>query len=691
MVYDSKDIMERYESAAQECMEPMREQHKQMYIDQLFLNGKYTALLEIGADENKPLVNINHIKPIIDAVCGFFRQQRRNVSYNAIGDEANLRAYSETMNKAKDQLFSNANMSFVESEQDRHMLSVGVGFLDTYVSRLSNPKGSIKAEAPNPRHIKFDPNAEGCNLLDANYIIRTRPMTAHNAMKLFPETDMGDFQLYDYERHEHYDERDKALPTYVKNSEKATPRNYGDVVAVDEMHWREVEKVFIYQNPAYLIAQTEPNKAQFVQQSLFQLRDTIQGYIDSSELYADGFMTDFDPRFEQLVVPARFKDDVESIIGQFVQPEGHDEQRWCYYSSVIGNKLLRSHKSIDQSGLQIKAKTGFFDQEDRNWFGMVRQQREPAMYVNKIMTDKMLILASRTKNLNIVREGIDVVEFEEQAARPGGVFQTADPAGDVVQMTSQSGTGYEGFDAEMLQMIAKSVGLNMEFLGQSPNRQVSGILENQRINQVQSILAPYADSISLCQKELGRSMLSYIRFLTDINDEFSISVAGNDGQQELLTLTREVTDIDYAVELGEAPINSVQKYAVAEMLQNIAQQVASVTGNVAPYTVALDHLESIGIEASTAHKMKEALQPQPTPEQQQAAAQQQKFSAQQAMLQMDKMAAEIEKIRSDIMMKQADVQKTGAETGKTLVETERERVGTDILMNKPLMEINASA
>lgn len=690
--YSKQYILGRFHEDCQSVSEAMKKQHEQCYLDMLFLNGNYSALLTGGyLDEEQVYVNINDIKPVIDSVNGFFRQIRRTVRYNAVSDEEGMRKASESMNKGRHQLRENALKEYIESDCTSWMLACGLGFIDSGISFLKDPQGTLFAECVDPKFVTYDATRTERNLINGSFINRLRPMTIRDAQKLFPDYDASAFASFNLNDPDIPDV-DKSLPAY-SFAQSMRRADRVSLVGINDYHFKELEPVQLYDNPAKIAIDIgREDLAGVILEQLLLVKQTMQDMVDNSDEYAEGFVVEFDPTAEVLEIEQDYAPIMNTMIREagaylplsdYKPKKRHKE---TYYSAQVGNKeVFRSYKSVDQSAFQIKAMTGFIDPEAGTWYGMVRQMREPAMYLNKIRTDIMYILAASAKQLKVLREGAaDAAEVEEVSARHGGVLELPDPEGDIRILNTGGATGYEILFDMLKDSVPKAGGLNLEWLGQSPNRQVSGALEAGRINQVTSVLASYVDSMNLYQEMDGESDLHNLKYLARVNGKFAVSVAGRDGAQEMVTLTEEITNIDYAVEMSEAPLSPAMKQIAADKLESIATNILTVTGNAEPMKVAVDELDKIGIDANRIQQFKEAISPSPTPEQQQAQAEAAQMQRAQAELTLEKGMSEIKKIA-------AQTQDAVASANKKKIEAQRNVIESRILANKPLSEINATA
>ena len=132
-------------------------------------------------------------------------------------------------------------------------------------------------------------------------------------------------------------------------------------------------------------------------------------------------------------------------------------------------------------------------------------------------------------------------------------------------------------------------GISKEYLGTATNKQVSALLENQRINQVLSTLAIYFDAISLYQIEHARLMLTFLRMLAENSEQRLFRIVGEDGATRYMRISEDIMVQEYDVVIGEIPTTAGQKSQTTELLINMADKLSSTGQNIYPSIVTGKH------------------------------------------------------------------------------------------------------
>ncbi len=409
---------------------------------------------------------------------------------------------------------------------------------------------------------------------------------------------------------------------------------------------------------------------------------------------------EFDPFAEYLIMTPQIRTDMEAAFRRFgVDVDYQIHQKRCYYTAVItGDTILAKFKSQDQTGFTIKFKTGDYDYENKRWFGMVAALKQPARYANKALTEMLYVIASNSKGGVMYEESAveNPAKFEQQWATTKGAIQVANGAlaGGKIQPKAVASlpNGYENIYAISSTSMGEVTGINKEFLGNSQNTQVSGLLEQQRINQVVSTLACYFDSITLYQKEHARLMIPYINVLAENSEGRLVKIVGKDGIATFDMISKDKLADAYDVTLGEAPISATQRAETTEIMLQMSDKLAMLGVNI--YAVATQYLP---IKQSDKQKLMEILSPKQDPE-----AQQQK----QVMdkINMDTQLATIAAVKGEAIYKQAQAaklnaevpqtiamtNKTRADTMKALAEGEQKHIENDIIKAQPIRNVSVN-
>lgn len=664
-----EEIFDNYQDAMSECKEICEAQHELVRDDYLFYNGSAEVFnVNVGSPRKQYYVNLNWCKPLVDAVAGQFRQTRRQCEYMPplISDDE-TEFLAQAITSAYDKLRNACNATMMESEMDTDLLVTGLSFIENSISMKNNPEGALDKELVPQEQVYYDPYHTKPNMIDARYMIRKKPMKPKDAMRMFKGTEAGDFEAFNMLGfNESVQPLDK--PAYFEKNNKFAQKP--DYVAVVMYQYKELKTEYKFKNPMMMI---DPVLGDMMVETLQSLKDRIEQRMKDDPHYERGYQAEFDIGSEYLIVEEADFDMVLEELSVYGEPEYDTIDRDCYYTAWIGaERTLKWYKSIDQTGYTLKAKTGYKDRDKNVYRGMIAQLREMSLYINKLMTS-MIKAASRKGRLRVAynpKAVGNVQDFENRVNLDLAALPVNDVANSFRELVdSNPSTGFETVIPMLVALLPKMVGLNDEMLGMASNAQATGVLERQRINQSQSVLGKYIDAISLYQTEDAREMLEFIRYLVEVNDDLAVAVAGVDGRKEVVRLTKDIVEIDYLVDIAEAPLSVGMREMRAQFVLNVCDKVATITGNPAVYVEALRYAQDMGVEAGDVKRFENIITPEPTPEEQQMQMQAQQMEQQKAeamfSTELEKRMAEIENKQADTQKKLAEINKVAADTDKT--------------------------
>lgn len=627
----------------------------------------------------KKMVIFNKIKPFIDAVSGFMIQLRREPEYFAtIQDNQKQEAYSTLVNGVSKWARDNANLPHIESKQDKEMLIAGYGAVETNIMYMSNPDGEVQGELIEYDDIGWDPLARETNVLDSRWVFRRKKYTLDEALQRFPGSKPTDFEGVTEETSGAY-EYNPSDGIYTKIASGA-----GSTEHLVEIYYYQYWTLDTYYRLANPLAKLPPDLSQKL---VMLLQAILKKRIDdeNDDDYIDNVF-EFDPMAETLVMGGQLKKDVVTFfetIGLNVEVQEHLKK--CYYTAVItGKKVLQHFKSPHQKGFTIKFKTMDYDKHVNAWYGMVRQLIEPSKYANKSLTEMLYVIASNSKG-GVMYE-VSAVEdpelFEQQYATTNSAIQVADGAlgrGAIMpkaQAKLPDGYAdiYEISDAALKQVS----GVNPEFLGSSENKQVSALLESQRINQVVSTLAGPFDAIALYQKEHARLMLTYIRMLVENAPGRIIRIVDETGTPNYVQLTEDKLASEYDVDIGESPTSATQKTETFNLLVEMAKEVSQQGINIWPIVI-----EEAPFKQKTKAKLIQAMTPQPNPQDQMMKQQMQQIALMGHKAKVAKDVAETGRTNQL-------AQKDHADTAKVLVEAQQTSIENHLMKHHAVDKLNVS-
>ena len=628
------------------------------------------------------MVQFNKVKPYINAVAGFFVQNRRKPNYLSRTEGDMGEWQSDYVNSFADYIRDNTLADMHESRQDRDMLINGYGATDTAMSygegfASRDPNGEVIIGRLDPNKVGWDSTAREPNVLDARYVYYEKEYRQEDALELFGNSDENDFEeiqeddSQDYE----YNPRGGGIKSLIREVYDVSPYDE-EMVRVYFYQWYEIETYYRAENPIYMIDDMLKPDAAMI----------LEGIAQRHNLEDDLF--EFDPRAEILTCDSKIKNELAEAFGELI--EFFDFKRKVYYTAVTsGKKVFTKFKSLSQQGFTIKIKTGDFDEKNKIWVGMVNSMIDPVLYYNKALTELLYTIAASSKGGVMYEDGAikNIREFEANYAKTNKnvkVEKGALTQGKIQpKREAVKNTGIEDIIGLSDAALPEVNGIDKSFLGSSESRTETAMLQRQRIKQALNTLATYADSITFYQKEQAALLLDFMRELSKQSRGMVFRMKDGD-DSELVPLLPNHFQAEYDVEICEAPDSATDKEEKANMLMVMADKLLAgmdVQAAKQIYSVALKYM---GLDNEDRLRVSQVLVPDG---EQVDPAYVQQLEQQLEQMQSEISQAQVEKIVSETMKNMAQASelesrkgKTEAETVKTLEDADGKAIENDLMV-----------
>lgn len=481
------------------------------------------------AEEMRPLITFDRIRPTVESVVGLEIGNRREVRY--IPREQGDAKPNEILTSAAEWARDECDAENEETDAFQDLVICGMGWVDTRWEHEEDPAGKVVQERLDPLEMYWDCAARKRNLTDARRSWRARTMPCDEAEALFPDVDISDLDAA-WARGEDRKEPHNADPdaAYEDDGDNERPRAEKDVTIV-HLQWWEREtfyKVALNGRIEDVSAEDYPVLQQRVQQ-----------------LEAAGLM----------LAPMR----------------AAKMTRRRYMQAFIGRVVLEVGPSPAKDRFTWEAITGKRDHNAGTFFGLVRAMKDPQRWANKWLAQSLHILNTNAKGGLFAERGAfdDDRDAEDSYARSDRITWVKNGALAGGKIQPKTAAGFPaGFD-NLLQFAISSLrdvsGVNLELLGLRDATQ-PGVLEAQRKQAGMTILATLFDALRLYRKRQGRTLLFYI---TDrMSDGRLIRIVGDQGAQ-YVPLVRQDDLAEYDVIVDDSPTSPNQKEQVWAILMQL--------------------------------------------------------------------------------------------------------------------------
>lgn len=522
-----------------------------------FYNGRQWNEQDLAVlnEQNRPVMTFNRIAPLINAVIGAERNNKRQVQF--IPRQEGAAFANQILTGAAEWFRDEADGEYEDSDAFQDAIICGMGWTDTRLDYEENPQGKPIIARLDPMKMVWDASAVKPNLIDAQrlWYIDEKPLAV--AQQMFPNVHWSDLHA-DWVKHQSFLQptSNGMTQNYLEEREEETSYQRPKMVTLAECRWFEREVV-------YKVLEPQSGKL-----------------IDYSE------------------------QDFQNLSKNFPNVQATRLMRKIVKRAFLGRKLLEEpDKPLVPNGqLGWECITGTFDKLSRQFYGLVKPTKDPQRWANKYFSQVMYLLNSQSKG-GIMAER-DAFDDDRQAveswARADSItwLKSGAVSGGRIQPkpVAQFPQGFFQLFNEAKSALEQVTGLSSEFIGTRAVNQ-PGILEQQRRQSSLNLLASFFDGLRRYRQRQGKIILYLIQ--NYLSDGRLVRIAGDENAQ-YVPLTREmVTSLEYDIVVDDAPTSLNEK----ERTFALIMQLLPLMQNFATPEIMLDLLRYSPLPASLIHKI----------------------------------------------------------------------------------------
>lgn len=506
-------------------------------------------------EEMRPALTFNLTKSSVDLIMGMNEDNRVNFRCTPVEPQDDF--LCEVLNQIYDWVKENYEF---EDEEDAALESAAIcgrGYVG--VDFVPDPKRFgevILQEVAIPVHeIHFDPAARKPDLSDAGYICWDRWLTPEDFKMRYPKYSNNKIQALIESGRNYYvsgtmggpaDLFEEQLPVDRDTSDYTRPLdlNYYDrtrrmIRLIHMEYWESYKRFFAF----------NPETGQFEEFDGKLIKKIKKNY---EAKYGIPF-------------------EYEVLMDKHV--------KWLQF---IGDDILYDNASpLPFDGFSVVPMFAFKDvsQRSANHFGIVRLMKDPQKEINKRWSQALNLLNQQVQPgvFAEVDAFMDLEQAQASMKEPGSV--TLLNSGGMGKMQERGMPTFPNAPMQMeefsQEIMRKITGINPDLLGQDRGRQEPGVVVRLRQQQGTTLLKPLFRSYKKMRKQLFRRVLSIImefmpneqllrimgqgeRFIVDKQSGMLIDQASIDpqtGQPTTVANIRDVRNIDYNIQMEEAPGN----------------------------------------------------------------------------------------------------------------------------------------
>jgi len=546
-------------------------------------------------EQMRPVIVFNRTATIINAVVGSEINNRTEVRFlpRTLGDAE----VNEQLTKGAEWFRDQSGAEEEDSQAFFDSVVCGVGWSETLMDFESDSEGEPKMERINPLEMCWDSGAEKRGLTDARRIARVRKISMDEAEEMWPDADKSALSA------DWLDQRGEEKQSSIQWSDDDYSHHDDD--GDDDGEDEEETATIVQLQYRVRIREVE-------------YKDPITG--------ARGVLgrREFN----------RLRDMIRKM-GHDVQFPSREIIRYEWKQVIMGNEILEENKPCADRPTFTPI-TGYWDNTKRQWYGLLRQMKDPQKFANKWLSQTLHIINSNSKGgLLAETDATDnPEELEEQWSasdavvwlRPGSIANNKIQPKPSVQMPA----ALMQLTEFAISSIRDVSGVNQELLGMRDQNQ-PGVLEYQRKQAAMTTLAVLFDALRQYRKQQGEVLLYYMtKYMADGR---LIRISDEEGERfERLQLDPSIRKYDVIVD--DAPSSPNNKERVWETITALMPVLVQAD---LPKQLWGEIIAYAPFPAALIEKMKEfAMKPdQPDPETEKMKA-----------LTIQKLMAEVEKAKS---------------------------------------------
>ncbi len=505
-----------------------------------------------------------------------------------------------------------------DSEAFRDTITGGMGWTETRLDYEDNPDGQLQDDRTDPFEMVWDYNARKNNLIDATRLWRVRCLPIEEARAFAASQGIEDID--DDDLHAEWAANavwDGKTDTSVQKSNPdrmAGRRNSGgelEEAVIVHCQWVEREDFWRVPMPGP-DGKPKPTDLSAEDYEAFKKQGKAHG-------------VEMTPEMEKNLGIRKRKKKVR-------------------YQAFLGNIVLKVMPTACPDHFNFKCITGKRDQKTGQFYGLVRNMRDPQSWSNKLYSQILHIINSQAKGGILAERGAfeSDADAQESWARTDritwvkqGKLSGANPAW-VPKPVAQVPPALQYLMDVANTGIHQVSGVNMELLGMREADQ-AGVLEYQRRQAGLTILQPIFDNLKAYRREQGELILWYIQ--NDLSDGRLVRIVGKQ-EAEYLPLAKQAT-LEYDIIVDDMPSSPNQK---EKNWQLITQMMPFIKDMMTP-EVALALAEDSPLPAATVQKL-------------------QKLAEKASSSPAAQMAERMQKLEADVLETKAALQAAPADKAK---------------------------
>ena len=345
----------------------------------------------------------------------------------------------------------------------------------------------------------------------------------------------------------------------------------------------------------------------------------------------------------------------------------------CYYRAEIARgHVLSKSRSYTQGGHPLNFITGYYDERQGIYYGMMR----PLSYVQDALNMSISDFLSYARSAShggsaYIKGSKDTLErLKKEKAHEDSLTPLPADAEVIGKALPNTPQVLVEFIRLMMEIMPRAVGLGQEFLGVITSGDMTDSLYGKVMRQSYAVLANFANNSASYSKRQGEIFVDIIKLMADANDGMILPILSPGKKAaDYIRLKKQNLAREYAVRIVERPMTADERQDTFNKLSALLPQMQQAGANIVPILMRYAPLDQ-----EDKDEMIELATPKPQPPDplnvallqsqtryQNASAAKLEADAQETSATID---AKLSEIQSSIEKNLAQADKARAESGK---------------------------
>lgn len=577
-----------------------------------------------------PVITINRVSPVTEAICGFEVQNRMDIKYSPRLIDPEQVGFKDLMNNLAKYFDETSNAAAQHSLAFKDMGLCGVGAISTSISYDQNPNGQVEVRRIFPAFVFWDVAARAKNITDSDTVVEVKILSREAIKAAYGVEDDDEIYPSDID----------ARVLQFFNS-VLTAKELG---VIYEYQWRQKEPFYRVENP-FLELDTEG-----------MLPDDLRELQMLATQYQD--MYNFNPGIDKVFCIREKSEltDLKKIFSFYgIDIKTTTQHTYKYYRAICtGGKVLSKSENFSQQSFSVQFMTGQFSELTQSYYGWMRGCKDPQRMLNQAVSDYVGFLATIPKGgVNIEADAVGDLEafiatyakarsvtvFTPGSLSSGKVLPKVTPAlpSGILEMIQYA-------DSQIMQVC----GVTPELMGMMNSKEMNSSFYSQQIRQGLTTLATYFDAKRSYLHAQGKLYIDCARVLVENAEGMLIKNVIGEGDAPYVRLLKDGIADEYDVAVEEVPTTPDENNSIFITLLELQKNMPNT--NILPLA-----LKYSALPADTIKSLEETMQPPPPPQPDPVNTQLLLSEIGYKTASAQKLKAEAEKINVENMYKQSEV------------------------------------